>query len=99
MSILTLLFTQDGTAVLEEDDDPTWASDDDEDFPSEIGAPDQLDVEDATRILVYLVEQGIITESESQLCSIEEEDDPEIGSETVEAIDVDFEEVTPTSKH
>jgi hypothetical protein len=92
MSTLTLTFMTKGTAVLFEDDEPTWASDDDEDFPTDIGAPDQLDIEDATRLLVYLVEQDILTESESQLCSIEEEDEND-----EEVIDADFEEVNTPS--
>lgn len=93
MSTLTLLFCKDGSAVLEENDEPSWASDDDEDFPTEVGDPNTLTVEDATRVLVYLVEQDILDEHESQLCSIEEEDDePDV-------IDADFEEVTPSSSH
>lgn len=95
MSTLTLLFCKNGTAVLEEADEPSWASDDDEDFPSEIGDANTLDVEDSTRILVYLVEQGIITEAESQLCSVEEEDEEGDGY----VIDADFEEVETPPAH
>lgn len=90
MSTLTLVFCKDGTAMLQEEDEPVWASDDDEDFPTEIGAPDALDIEDSTRILTYLVESDIITEAESQLCSIESEEGPEI-------IDAQFEEVANPS--
>ncbi len=91
MSTITLWF-KDGIAILEENDEPTWSSDDDEDFPTDIGAADQLDIEDATRIMVYLVEQGILTERESQLCSIEEDDDePDV-------IDAEFEEVNTQTR-
>lgn len=88
MSTLKLLFCSNGTAVLEEDDEPTWASDDDEDFPLEVGDPNTLNIEDATRILVYLVERDILTESESQLCSMESEDDDD-----EDIIDAKFEEI------
>ena len=97
---LTLLFTADGIAVLEEDDDPVWASDDDDDFITEIGN-DFLNEEDATTVLHYLVESDIITEHESQHCAIEVEETAadsksESDSESPndeEIIDADFEEI------
>lgn len=71
---LTLIFTKSGTAALEEEGDQTWASDDDEDFSTELG-DDFLDEEDATRVLEYLIEHDIISARESQMMVIEVEDD------------------------
>lgn len=97
MTQLTLVFLETGTAVLEEDDDQVWASDDDEDFQDEFGN-DLLDEEDAAKVLLYLVKAEYLTEKESQLTAIEiqeeapDDDEPEI-------IDADFEDVTNSKKH
>jgi tRNA G46 methylase TrmB len=92
MSTLILIFLSGGAAVLEEDGEQTWASDDDEDFETEIGnAP--LDVEDETTVLDYLIEHDIIDEEERARITTEVEDAAEDDGDAV--IDADFEIVDP----
>lgn len=83
---LTLIFTAEGQAVLEEDGEPVWMSDDDDDFQVEFGNefldPDQ----DSREILNWLEEEGWIDteEKEDVTIEIEYEDgtDSESGSVT-----------------
>jgi hypothetical protein len=91
---LTLIFTQSGHAILEEEGDQTWASDDDEDFSTEIG-DDFLDEEDATTVLNYLTEHDIISEREAQMMVIEVEENEsgsrsDSSSEHENVIDADY---------
>jgi hypothetical protein len=93
MPTLTLVFLDSGHAVLEEDGEQVWASDDDEDFEAEIGNED-LTIEDLTTLTEYLVEHDIIDERESQTLSVAEES--EQSTDEDEIIDVDYTIVPPT---
>ncbi len=91
MSTLTLIFLSGGQAILEEDGEQTWASDDDEDFDIEIGN-DKLDIEDESTVREYLIEHDIISEREAQVMSVEVEGEDNDREEDV--IDADFVDVT-----
>lgn len=70
----TLVFTETGTAVLEnEDGDALWASDEDADF-AETNPNEFLDEEDAEVISSYLVEKG----------KLEDDEEIDIASEAVD---------------
>lgn len=71
-SELVLVFTVGGQAVLEEDEEIVWSSDNDEDFLEEVGAG-FLTEEDALRILTYLQESDVVTEAEAPDIAIEVE--------------------------
>lgn len=73
-SELTLVFTANGTAVLEEDGELVWASDDDDDFQenSSLGG-EFLDTDDAEEILNYLEEEGLLETEEKSEVAIETE--------------------------
>ncbi len=100
MTTLSLVFMTNGVAVLEEDGEQVWASDDDMDFEEEIGN-DILDEEDATEVLTYLVEHDILTQMESQMIALEvqeegsenDETDDSDDSDEDDTVDADFEEV------
>lgn len=86
---MTLVFNAAGTAVLEEDNEITWSSDDDLDFIEENG-DDILDEEDSTMVLNYLKDSGIITEHEAQMCAIEV-DDKTTETDDGQIVDADYE--------
>lgn len=69
---LVLVFTAGGQAVLEEDGDPVWASDDDDDFREEFGH-DFLEESDTQAVLEYLIEEDVIDATEGPLVAIEVE--------------------------
>lgn len=71
-STLVLIFTRDGKAILEEDDELVWASDDDDDFAETFDA-ELLDADDAEEILNYLEEAGFLEEEEKAEVEIEVE--------------------------
>jgi hypothetical protein len=91
MPTLTLIFLSSGHAMLEEDGEQTWASDDDEDFELEIGN-DTLNEEDTTTVLDYLQEHDIITDREAQTITVQVEGEEDSEDEV---IDADFQIVDP----
>lgn len=74
-SRLVLVFTCTGQAVLEEDDEPVWFSDDDEDFREEFGTEFLSEDDDATKILNWLEEEGFLDPEEKPEVEIETEID------------------------
>lgn len=74
-SELTLVFTAEGGAVLEEQGEPVWFSDADDDFQTEFQdaflEPDQ----DSKAILNYLEEEGWLETEEKERVKIEVEDE------------------------
>lgn len=74
-SELTLVFTAEGQAVLEEDGEPVWFSDDDDDFQIDHGEEFLDPEEDAARILNWLVKNDWVDEDEKSEVEIEIEDD------------------------
>lgn len=71
---LTLIFTSEGKAILEEEGEAVWFSDDDDDF-SEVIGNEFLEAEyDTAKVLDYLVEEGSIEEDEKEKVEIEQED-------------------------
>jgi hypothetical protein len=67
---LVLVFTAGGQAVLEEDGDVVWSSDDDEDFQEELMI-DFLSEGDTIAVLHYLIDNDYIEEAESPDVAIE----------------------------
>lgn len=97
---ITLVFLPDGTAILEENDEQVWSSDDDEEFQEDIG-DGPFDEEDAGKILEYLIEQEYVTEREAQLASVEIQEDTADDDDEEDIVDADFIEVkkpNPTPK-
>lgn len=71
---LTLVFTSDGNAVLEEEGEAVWFSDDDDDF-SEVIGNEFLEAEhDTAAVLNYLVEEGLVDEEEKGDVEVEQEE-------------------------
>lgn len=71
---LVLIFTSDGHAVLEEENEAVWFSDDDDDFRENI-EDEFLEADlDAGKVLNYLVEEGLIDEDEKGNVEIEQEE-------------------------
>ena len=71
---LVLIFTSEGKAILEEEGEAVWFSDDDDDFIEVIGNEFLEAENDAAKILDYLVEEGSIEEDEKEEVEIEQED-------------------------
>lgn len=70
---LALIFTSEGQVILEEEGELVWASDDDDDFTETFGQ-EFLDADsDATDVLNYLEDQGLILEDEKGEVQIEQE--------------------------
>lgn len=69
---LWLVFLTGGQAIIEEDDEAVWFSDDDDAFIEEFG-DSFLDPDDAEDILAYLVDEGIITDEEADAIEIDVE--------------------------
>lgn len=93
---LSLVFLHGGTAVLEEDGEIVWASDDDEEF-QEVH-DDVLDENDKQSVLEYLIEEDILTEEEAQSASIEVEENGEAQGAD-EIIDAEFAEIDIPKPH
>jgi hypothetical protein len=70
---LVLLFTADGHAILEEEGEACWFSDDDDDFATEYGDEFLSPDEDAVSILNYLEDEGYLDATEKGLVQIDEE--------------------------
>ena len=71
---LVLIFTSAGTAVLEEDGEGVWFSDDDDDF-REISGNEFLEAElDAATVLNHLVDHELIEEDEKGEVKVEQEE-------------------------
>lgn len=72
---LVLTFTSNGNAVLEEEGEAVWFSDDDDDFRELIGNEFLEADQDSATVLNYLVEEmGIVDEEEKGEVQIEQED-------------------------
>lgn len=79
---LILVFTAEGQAMLEEDGEGVWFSDDDDDFQEQFGN-EFLDADqDAAEILNYLVDEGSLDEEEKADVEIETEVDGDGDDET-----------------
>lgn len=85
---LVLCFFLDGVAVLEENGEGIWFSDDDEDFRAE-HEDEQLDVDDAETVLEFLADEGIITDEEKSEVEIESDDTPDDDEDDIPEIEAD----------
>lgn len=74
-SKLVLVFTTEGQAVLEEDDEPVWMSDDDDDFQIDFGDEFLEPDEDSAKIINWLVKNDWVSDDEKSEIEIEIEDD------------------------
>lgn len=73
-SELTLVFTSTGTAVLEENGEGVWFSDDDDDF-REVSGNEFLEAElDTAMVLNYLVDEELVEEDEKGDVKVEQEE-------------------------
>lgn len=101
-SVLILAFLTGGQVALEENGEQVWASDDDDEFTEEFGDAFH-DADDAEDILGYLVEEGILKESEAAHVEIEveslEEDEGNGDDEDAEEDDGEEEIGEPAHGH
>lgn len=80
---LALVFTAEGSCVLEEDGEAVWMSDDDDDFAVEFGENLFLEADrDCADVLNYLVDEGWLDEEEKSEVEVETEVDGDELSES-----------------